>query len=403
MLVLEFKARTTPIQANAIDEAIRASQFIRNKALRYWIDNKGANKYDLNKYCAVLAKEFNFAGKLNSQARQAAAERAWSAISRFFDNCKKQIPGKKGFPRFKKNTRSVEYKASGWRLINPKRITFTDRFGIGELRLIGTWDLAQYQQDQIKRVRLVRRADGYYVQFCIAVDIEIESEPTHQTIGLDMGLEHFYTDSKGHHEPVARFYRQSQVKRRRLQRSLSRKVKGSNNRAKAKNRLARHELKVSRQRIERAKRLALCVIRSNDLIAYEDLRIKNMVRNHCLAKAIHDAGWYQFRLWLEYFGKKYGKVTVAVSPHYTSQDCPDCGVRVKKSLSTRTHSCACGCVLQRDHAAGIQILRRGLSTVGHTGTWLLDNLNAWGETSSTLVGAILPEQEVSQNQESHVL
>jgi IS605 OrfB family transposase len=132
-------------------------------------------------------------------------------------------------------------------------------------------------------------------------------------------------------------------------------VKGSANRLKARNRLSRHELKVSRQRIERAKRLALCVVKSNDFVAYEDLRIRNMVKNHCLAKAIHDAGWYQFRLWLESFGKKYGKATVAVNPAHTSQECSDCGAMVKKSLSTRTHVCECGCVVDRDENAAINI------------------------------------------------
>ncbi|MEL6786456.1 MAG: RNA-guided endonuclease TnpB family protein, partial [Cyanobacteria bacterium J06607_15] len=75
MIVLEYKIKGKQYQFKAIDEAIRTGQFVRNKALRYWMDNKGVNKYDLNKYCAVLAKEFGFANKLNSTARQSSAER----------------------------------------------------------------------------------------------------------------------------------------------------------------------------------------------------------------------------------------------------------------------------------------------------------------------------------------
>jgi putative transposase len=75
-------------------------------------------------------------------------------------------------------------------------------------------------------------------------------------------------------------------------------------------------LKVSRQRKDHAIKLARCVITSNDVVAYEDLRIKNLVRNHCLAKSISDAGWYQFRVWLEYFGKVFGRITIAVNPAY---------------------------------------------------------------------------------------
>jgi putative transposase len=111
-------------------------------------------------------------------------------------------------------------------------------------------------------------------------------------------------------------------------------------------------------------KLARCVITSNDVVAYEDLRINNMVKNHCLAQSIHDASWYQFRVWMEYFGKVFGRITIAVNPHYTSQDCSSCGEVVKKALSTRTHVCQCGCVLDRDHNAARNILSRGLATVG---------------------------------------
>lgn len=139
-----------------------------------------------------------------------------------------------------------------------------------------------------------------------------------------------------------------------------------------------------------------------------------MVKNHCLAKSINDAGWYQFRTWLEYFGKVFKRITIAVNPAYTSQECSSCSVIVKKSLSTRTHVCQCGCVLDRDENAGLNILKKGLSTVGHTGTFALDKAdggrlilppdcrasNAWGESTSTSVGAILHQQVDSLSQES---
>lgn len=129
------------------------------------------------------------------------------------------------------------------------------------------------------------------------------------------------------------------------------------------------------------------------------MRIKNLVKNHCLAKSINDAGWYQFRKWLEYFGVKFGRVTVAVNPAYTSQKCSNCGAIVKKSLSVRTHVCECGFVLDRDWNAAINILKLALSTVGHTGTWVKDP-NALGDLTSTFAGEILPEQVESANKES---
>jgi putative transposase len=390
MIIFEFKAYGQQQQFQSIDEAIRTTQFVRNKCLRLWIEGGAKSCFDLNKYCAVLAKEFPFADKLNSQARQSAAERAWAAISRFFDNCKKKIAGKRGFPSFQKDNRSVEYKTTGWKLSEDRKsITFTDGNGIGKLKMKGTRDLNFYQPDQIKRVRLVKRADGYYVQFCIAVDRQGTLHPTGRTIGLDVGLESFYTDSNGVKVENPRFYRTSEKKLKRKHRQVSKKVKGSSNRRKARVRLGKVYLKASRQRKDHAIKLARCVITSNDVVVYEDLRVKNLVRNHCLAKSISDAGWYQFRVWLEYFGKVFGRITIAVNPAYTSQKCSSCGTVVKKSLSTRTHICQCGCRLDRDHNAGINILNLGLGTVGHTGTSALDAGIASGESTSALVGESL--------------
>ncbi len=404
MLVLEFKVRAKQYQYTAIDEAIRTAQFVQNKCLRFWMDNQKVDKYDLNKYCRVLAHNFDFADKLNSQARQSSAERTWSAISRFYDNCKRKIPGKKGYPKFKKNCRSVEYKTTGWKLdLNTRKaITFTDKNKIGRVKLVGTYDLHFYPIESIKRVRLIRRADGYYCQFILSVDVKIDSSPANSVIGLDVGLESFYTDQNGHKIDNPRFLRKGEKKLKKLQRRLSRKKKGSSNRRKARQKLAKAHLKISRQRKDFAVKLARCVIYSNDVIAYEDLRIKNLVKNHCLAKSINDAAWYQFREWIEYLGKKHGKITIAVPPHYTSQKCSNCGEIVKKSLSTRTHICACGCQLDRDENAARNILKLGLSTAGHSGTWLQDSLNALGEDTSTFSEAILSRQVTSENKESPV-
>ena len=378
MLVLEFKTYGKKQQFTGIDEAIRTSQFVRNSCIRLWLDVKGTGKFDLNKYCAVLAKNFDFANNLNSMARQSSAERAWSSISRFYDNIKKGVKGKKiGFPKFQKDCRSVEYKTSGWKLSEDRKlITFTDKCGVGKLKMKGTRDLRFYDLSQFKRVRLVKRADGYYVQFCVQAD-RLEVLPSNgKTIGLDMGLKEFYTDSNGDSTPNPRFLRSGEVRLKGAQRLVSRKVKGGLNRCKARVILGKRHLEISRQRKDHAIKLARCVITSNDVVVYEDLRVSNLVKNHCLAKSISDASWYQFRVFLEYFGKVFGRITIAVNPAYTSQECSHCGEVVKKSLSTRTHVCRCGCVMDRDHNAAINILNRGISTTGHVGTSLLDNVNA---------------------------
>lgn len=368
MLAFEFKIKAKKHQLLAIDEAIRIGQFIRNKCLRYWIDaprEEKINRFSLNNYCQVLANnpEYPFVAKLNSMARQSMAERAWASISRFFDNCQKKVPGKKGFPKFKKFSRSVEYKTCGWKLSEDKRhLNITDKTGIGSLKLVGSRNLNYYSKEQIKRVRLVRRADGYYAQFCIEIERNEYLEPTGKEIGLDVGLNSFYTDSEGNQINNPRYLRKSEKALKRLQKKLSKKHKRgqpqSNRYQKNRVKLARKHLKISRQRKDHAVKLARCVCQSNDLVAFENLSVKNMVKNHCLAKSISDAGWYQFRKSLEYFGKIFGKVVVPVEPKYTSIDCSNCGQRVKKSLSVRTHICSCGANLDRDENAAKNILAK---------------------------------------------
>ena len=373
MLIYEYKVAGTKRQYAAIDEAIRVVQFIRNKCLRLWMDEQGVSKNDMQCYCSQLAHEYSWASSLNSQARQASADRAWFAIQRFYDNCKAHKPGKKGYPRFQHDNRSVEYKTTGWKL-DPDgcHITFTDGCGIGRLRLVGNpkQHIETFPTKQIKRVRIVQRADGYYVQFGVAAERQVEHVSTGNVVGIDVGLKAFYTDSDGNTVDNPRHYRKAEQKLKRLHRQVSKKQKKSANRKKARKRLAKAYLKVQRQREDFARKQANALVSSNDLIAYEHLQIRNMVRNHHLAKSIHDAGWGQFIRWVNYYGALHEIDVIAVAPQFTSQDCSACGTIVKKSLSVRTHVCpGCGVVLDRDHNAAINILAKALDrTVGHTGT-----------------------------------
>ncbi len=297
MITLEFKLKGKAHQYRIIDEMIRTAQFVRNKTLKYWKENQGVKLVDLYKQCAIMAKEFEWAGKLNSMARQASTERAIFAIQRFFANCKAKKPGKKGYPQFKKHTRSVEYKTSGWALSTDKRcLTLKDGFAAGKFKLIGNRDLHFYAPDEIKRVRVVRSADGYYAQFCINVERKEEPIPTGKAIGIDVGLNHFYTDSDGETVANPRYLRKSEKALKRLQKRVSRKKKGSINRKKAINKLGRKHLHVSRQRKDFAIKTALCAVKSSDFVAYENLQVRNMVKNHKLAKSISDAARSQFAL-----------------------------------------------------------------------------------------------------------
>lgn len=399
MLVLEAKLKGKDWQFNALEQALRTAWFIRNSCLHYWMDNRGTSRNDLYQYCKTLAdnSELPWAKQINSQARQANAECGWSGIAKFFENCKKPIPGKKGAPKFEKQqTRaSVEYKVTGWKLSPDRKfITFTDGFKAGKFNLMGYRDFNFYPLESIHWVRVVRRSDGYYAQFVVDVERVQDREPTRKTIGLDVGLHHFYTDSDGNPVENSKHLRNAERRLKKAQRCVSQKVKGSKNRRQAIEQLGRSHLKVQRQRRDFAVKLARYVVKSNDFVAFEEIQIRNMVRqrvgrvprleatgepvkvkNRRLGKSSYDAAWGEFRQWVEYFGKVFGVATVAVAPQYTTQNCSNCGETVKKTLSTRTPVCpSCGHIQDRDHNAAMNILKTGINTVGHTG------INAWGET-----------------------
>ncbi len=370
MLVVEAKLKNGTLeQYQRLDKAIRTSQFVRNTCVRYWMDNKGTTRNDLQKLCSTLAKNQDtpWVTKLNSQARQSSADRAWQSINRFYQNCRAKIPGKKGFPRFKKHSRSVEYKLTGYKLSDDRRkIRFTDGFKAGEFDLwCSQRTLVYYSEQQIRRVRVVRRCDGYYCQFLIDVERLEHHEPTGQVTGIDLGLKEFYTDAQGNTVDNPRYLRKSEKRLKKAQRRLSKRFrkgqKQSNNYHKQRLKVAKLHLKVSRQRKDRAIKDALALVQSNDLVVYEALKIRNLVKNRKLAQSISDASWYQFTEWLNYFAKIYRIVCVAVPPHFTTQDCSVCGTRVEKSLSTRTHQCPnCKTVLDRDHNAAINILKKAI-------------------------------------------
>ena len=391
MIVLEMKLKGKEEQFRRIDDAIRTAQFIRNKCISLWRDNRGINKTKMFRHNTELRASYPWCRNLNSHACQASVERAAKSIDKFYSDLKNPSVKKKSYPKFKKHSRCVEYKQSGWKLSKDRRkLALTDKTGIGSFKLVGSRDLHFYQLEQIKRMRLIRRADGYYAQFSIKIDRTEVREKTGTAIGLDMGLRYLLADSNSNFVLPPQFLRKAQDRLKRLQRKVSRKYdnqrkknkeKQSNNYHKARIKLAKQHLKVSRQRKDFAIKLARCVVISNDIVAFEDLSIKNLVKNRHLSKSISDASWGILRTWIEYFAHVFDVETIAVPPHFTSQDCYQCGARISKSLSTRTHACSCGLVLDRDTLAGRNILNRGLNTLGRR------EFQAYGDEASIKPGA----------------
>jgi putative transposase len=131
----------------------------------------------------------------------------------------------------------------------------------------------------------------------------------------------------------------------------------SHNDHKAWHRLARAQLPVHRQREDCARKTARALVSSHDLMAHEDLRIRNLVKNHQLAKCLQAAAWGRFLAWVLYYVRLHGIPVSAVPAQYTTQACSGCGTLVSKTLSTRTHVCGrCGLILDRDEHAARNIL-----------------------------------------------
>ena len=210
-----------------------------------------------------------------------------------------------------------------------------------------------------------READGWYVCFSCA-NVSIQPLPqTGQETGIDLGLEAFATLSSGERIFHPGWYRKAERALKTAQRRVSRRKNGSHRRRKAVQLLAKAHLKVKRQRTDFHHKTALALVRTNDTIYHENLQIRNMVKNHHLAKSISDAGWAAFLSILSFKAACAGRSVIAVNPAFTSQMCSGCGIMIAKGLSVRWHACpACGTSLHRDHNAARNIERAGQALRG---------------------------------------
>jgi putative transposase len=225
-----------------------------------------------------------------------------------------------------------------------------------------------------KTVTISKEADGWYA--CIScADVPVELLPnTGEETGIDVGLKVFLITADGQIVDNPRHYRRAEKQLAKAQRRVSRRKQGSTRRRKAVHLLRRTYQQVQRQRRDFHHKTVLYLLTTYDTIYLEDLQVRNLVRNHHLAKSISDASWGQFRTILAYKAAWAGKRVLAVPPAYTTQDCsgvlPDgsrCPQRVAKSLSVRTHVCpSCGLVMDRDENAARNILRAGQARQART-------------------------------------
>jgi putative transposase len=220
----------------------------------------------------------------------------------------------------------------------------------------------------LKQVRIVRRSSGFYVMLTLQWAVGVpEAMPYGEAIGIDVGISHFAAVSNGKLFPNPRPFKKLERKLKLLQRKCSRKVKGSNNRQIAQVKVSHLHERIANTRKNYYWLLAHNLCDGAGMIFVEDLNLKGLARGflgkHCL-----DAGWGQFFQVLEQCCRKRGVFFLKVDSNKTSQICPNCLVETgKKELSQRIHSCQhCGYTTDRDVAAAIVVLIRGLAAVGHT-------------------------------------
>jgi putative transposase len=301
--------------------------------------------------------------EINAQVLQDVLHRLGKTFQAFFRRVKAgEHPG---YPRFQGKDR---YNSFTYPQVGEHGGAVLDG-GVLRLSKIGRIRLRLHRplQGTPKIITISREADGWYV--CIScAEVPIEPLPlSGNETGIDVGLKVFLITADGEVVDNPRHYRKAERQLAKAQRRVSRRKKGSKRRRKAVRLLARKHQQVKRQRTDFHHKTALALLRQYDAIYLEDLQVRNMVRNHYLAKSISDAGLAAFRTILTSKAAYAGKWVVAVPAQYTSQDCsgvlPDgsrCTQRVAKSLSVRTHVCpSCGLVLDRDENAALNIRRAG--------------------------------------------
>jgi putative transposase len=291
---------------------------------------------------------------------QMLADRLSKALKRFLAAKALGIPDA-GFPRFKKPNRwhSIplrQHKTDFALAEDGKHVSIPKKVG-GSLKI----KLHRPIEGTPKTAHLVLRADGhwYFLMVC-ETDPQLEHGPSqcqHPDIGIDVGLKSFLTDSQGQMVENPRFYRTSQKTLRRKQRQWCRRKKGSKRRRKAARNVAKTHLKIHRQRRDHHFKTTKPYAEGYQRIVVEDLAITTMVKNHHLSKSILDASWGAFLAILEAKAASAGHQVIRVNPRFTSQNCSQCGEKVQKSLSVRTHICPfCGYVADRDVNAAKNIL-----------------------------------------------
>ncbi len=283
MITYKFRLYPSAAQAKIMDETLETCRRLYNSLLADRIEN-GFRFYELSKKLVELKRDNKYLKAVHSQVLQDVNLRLDKAYQSFFARLSK-------YPRFKRRgkynsfaypQRNIEFKLSG---------NFLKLGKIGKVRVKLHRPIVV---GALKRVTIIKEIDQWFVALSVENDQQLNGKTPENNVGVDVGIKNSIALSNGILIPNPKFLKQSSEKIKSLQRQLSRKKRGSENKEKAKLALAKSWRKVRRQREDFAHKLSHKIANENGTIAFEDLKIQNMVKNHSLASAIMDSTWESF-------------------------------------------------------------------------------------------------------------
>ena len=328
-------------------------RFVYNRMLSDRIEHYNLTGKSLNNTPAQYKSEFTWLKEVDSLALANAQMNLNTAYRNFFRD------KSNGFPKFKsKKNNNFSYTTN-----NQKGTVYVENGYIKLPKLKSPVKIRQHRSFEgvIKSCTISKAPSGKY-HISILVETEIQKLPaSDMRVGIDVGIKDFAVLSNGESYKNPKHLRKSEKRLAKLQRDLSRKQIGSSNRNKARIKVAKLHEKIANQRMDFLHKKSTEIIRENQAIVIEDLKVKNLMKNHNLAKSIAEVSWSRFREMLDYKSRWYGRELIIAPPDYpSSQLCSDCGNRSSqtKDLACRVYICPeCGLEIDRDYNASLNLLK----------------------------------------------